>query len=106
MALPIQATIQGADAVLAWLLSHRLSNYGYDTRSWRRLQAQRSRAKRELRTVLQTRSVRDLAWNSAPLARRIQWEPGVPRYVTGQSQNEELTNLMRQLVNPEAPWVS
>lgn len=95
------ATPKLAQAFIDHLLKSRLENYGYDRQAWRRLQGQ----KRDLRLVLSTLSVADLAWD-APLARRLQWGLGQVTYVTGQSQNEEYTNLMRQLVRPEARWVS
>jgi hypothetical protein len=84
------------------LLRNRLSNYGYDHRSWRRLVCQRYRARREIRRL--AGRGQPLHWDGAPLARRIDWAR--LDYVVGQSQNEEITNLLRQLANPEARWLS
>ncbi len=90
--------------MLAALLQSRLENYGYDYRAWRRLQGQRQAAKRAVRYAAAELGVENLAWDKAPLAHRIDWEN--LSYTVGQSANEEITNLLRQLVNPNARWVS
>lgn len=85
--------------ILESLLRDRLENYGYDRTSWRRIQAQRCRAKQALRPYLGCPL--SLHWESC--SSRLNLQTG--EYVVGQSSNEEITNVLRRLVNPEAPCV-
>lgn len=89
-----------------WLLAQRLWNGGnYGRADWHRLRAQRTRARTRLSLA---------AWRDGPLALawgigdrlRVRFDTGAFEYIAGQSENEELTNLMRRLVNPSAPYVS
>ncbi len=95
---------QARKQMLAALLQSRLENYGYEYKAFRRLQGQRQAAKRAVRLAAAELGAENLAWDKAPLAHRIDWEN--LSYTVGQSSNEEVTNLLRQLVNPEARWVS
>lgn len=88
--------------MLRTLLADRCENYGYDYQAFYRVCSQRYRAKRALRMHLAAGG--ELHWDRAPLAHRIDWES--MQYVVGQSSNEEVTNLLRQLRNPNAKWVS
>lgn len=104
MATKTEMTQEKQEALLAYLLRDRLANYGYDWRDFRRLRDQRHKARKAVNRFVAEHGVAALHWARAPLAYRIDWrEPG---YTTGQSQNEELTNLLRQLVNPSAKWLS
>lgn len=85
--------------MLEYLLANRCSNYGYDWRMFRRISNQRSRARRAIRHF-----TGDLAWDVAPLSYRLNWDR--TSYTVGQSSNEEITNLLRQLVDPNAGWLS
>jgi len=90
-------------AALNYLLSDRCANYGYDWKAFRLISNQRSRARRNARHAAA------LHWNA--LSDRLHAETladGTIRveYVVGQSSNEEITNVLRRLVNPEARWVS
>ena len=87
--------------MLDYLLSDRCSNYGYDYRMFRRISNQRYRARLAIR---KQGGVASEAWDKAPLSYRLDWD--TMSYTVGQSSNEEITNLLRQLVNPNASWVS
>lgn len=86
------------------LLTSRTSNYGYDYRDFKRISSQRSKARKELEYFFY--------YNPATVLERLSQESRVQldasdklSYVAGQSGNEEITNLMRRLVNPKAKWV-
>jgi hypothetical protein len=102
------------------LVSEKCSNYGYDYKDFKRVSSQRSKARQEF--------MHFATYNMGTLIERISSEPRIqledvqvtrisesglkivsiePRlvYVVGQSQNEEITNLMRRLVNPKAKWL-
>jgi hypothetical protein len=104
--IPMKPTPEQARKMLRALMRDRLENYGYDYRAWRRLQAQRQRAKQSVQAVSFDLDQVDwaTAFERAPLGNRVDWERG--SYVVGQSSNEEITNLLRQLVNPSSKWVS
>ncbi len=87
--------------VLAILYADRLSNYGYDRASWVRITSQRYRAKKALRIAEQRGEIH---WEA--LSHRWQRTPNGVDYTIGQSSNEEFTNEMRRLVNPESPYLS
>jgi hypothetical protein len=95
-------------AALNYLLSDRCLNYGYDWKAFRLISNQRSRARRAIRkNYIGIPSA--LHWGA--LSDRLQAETladGTIRveYVVGQSSNEEITNVLRRLVDPEARWVS
>jgi hypothetical protein len=89
--------------IVMGLLEQRCSNYGYDGPAWRRITSQRKRAREAVRYALNHGGKPADMLLTAPLASRIDAKG---HYVTGQSQNEEITNLLRQLVNPEARWLS
>lgn len=89
------------------LLNDRCSNYGYDYRDFKRVSSQRSKARKELEYFFY--------YNPATVLERIEQESRIQlesvngesrlSYNVGQSGNEEVTNLMRRLVNPKAKWV-
>jgi hypothetical protein len=102
------------------LLTQKCSNYGYDYKGFKRVSSQRSKARKEFENFFY--------YNPATVLDRLQNESRVSlenckiveklsngsesvrmemrlSYAVGQSQNEEITNLMRRLVNPKAKWV-
>src|SRR5688500_2121013 len=104
-------------AILDYLMRHRLSNYGYEVKDWRRITSQRQRVKRAIRRLLDKCHAKGVPptlldyvlehkfhWHTLPS--RITVHAGVADYVVGQSANEEITNIMRRLLNPDAEWVS
>ncbi len=91
--------------MLNYLLADRCENYGYDWKLFRNICQQRYRARKALRCFMAwDLAIKSLNWERAPLAHRINWD--TMDYTVGQSSNEEITNLLRQLVNPNAQWVS
>ena len=97
------------------LLADRLENYGYDWKDFRRLIRQRYEAKKAFKIALGGLSAK--SWNEPfcnidslnfddILGGRLCVYNGMPEYITGQSNNEEITNAMRQLVNRESKWIS
>ncbi len=92
-------TLKARAEMLQYLLSDRCANYGYDWAMFRNVCQQRYRAKQGIKNAKNP-----LQWDKAPLAHRLNWD--TMDYTVGQSSNEEITNLLRQLVNPNAQWVS
>lgn len=97
------------------LLNDRLENYGYDWADFRRLMRQRYEAKKAFKHALGGLSRN--SWNEPfcniesmnfdnIMGGRLCIYKGHPEYITGQSNNEEITNCMRQLVNRDAKWLS
>ena len=101
------------------LLGQRCSNYGYDYKDFRRISSQRSRARKALvkfvnenglKAVFQI--IRDI--DRVSLADTLVLEnEKMPRiekrisYITCQSQNEEITNLMRTIAyGSNVKWLS
>lgn len=102
-------------AIIKHLLADRCENYGYDWKMFRRISNQRSRARRAVRRICND----DFSPEGFGLNHGLQWfaltdrvvckhtEKGIAvHYVAGQSPNEEITNVLRALVNPSARWVS
>lgn len=104
---PENWTIDQKRAALQYLLADRCSNYSYDWKDFRRISSQRSRARKAARRFLECPY--DLHWDAIGTRLTITDRPNgsyTIQYVTGQSSNEEITNVLRRLVNPEARWVS
>lgn len=106
---PEDWTIEQKRAALQYLLSDRCSNYGYDWQMFRRICSQRTRARKAARRFLEC--AYDLHWHAIGSRLTCEQNPAAPGgyhvdYVVGQSSNEEITNVLRRLVNPEARWVS
>lgn len=95
-------TRKQATEMLSYILADRTSNYGYDWKAFRRIVRQRSNARKALASWQDCPET--LNWNEADPSGRIDWQK--MHYVVGQSSNEEITNLLRRLVNPEAAWLS
>ena len=86
--------------IVDFLLSQRMQSYGYDYTSWQRIKKQRVRAKRALRKS----NIHNLKFDTFNGRLTID-DNGQVDYVVGQSANEEITNLMRRMVNPDANYV-
>ena len=90
------------DSLRSWLLSDRMSNYGYDLKCWRRIQSQRQRAKTRLK-----RTGIFPAEMQSELAGRLRYDEKTGwSYIVGQSQNEEITNLILRLTKYSGGWKS
>lgn len=74
-----------------YLTKTRMSDYGYTRRDWRRIQRQRQRAKSSLMAS------HLIVWQWDNLWNRWYIKGDKIFYAVGQSENEELTNQMRQL---------
>jgi len=86
-------------AMLAYLLKLRTHNYGYDYRNFKRISNQRSRARKAVREHKSP-----LNWFGTSLSSRLDWQS--IDYTVGQSQNEEVTNLLMQLTGYTGDWLS
>lgn len=100
--MKMEPTRKQATEMLSYLLADRTSNYGYDWQAFRRIVKQRSLARKALAAWQDCPET--LKWKAADPSGRIDWNK--MHYVVGQSSNEEITNLLRQLINPDAPWLS
>lgn len=100
-----------ARAAYDYLMKDRTANYGYDHRCFRRVSNQRSRARQAVKVLTENgRYPERLNWHAVGDRLTFSQNPNNGRwsahYVVGQSQNEEITNLLRRLVNPDASWQS
>jgi hypothetical protein len=101
------------------LLLERCSNYGYDYRDFKRISSQRSKARKALLNQVNSFGFESIKANLVQES-RIQfmrfkvidgsniptYDRGI-HYIVGQSQNEEITNLMIRLVKgSSAKWLS
>jgi hypothetical protein len=112
-----QITIEMLNAFTSELLTARCNNYGYDYRDFKRISSQRSKARKALLNQVSSFGFESIKANLVQEA-RIQFmrfkiidgnkiptfERGIC-YMVGQSSNEEITNLMRRLVNSQSKWV-
>lgn len=88
-----------------WLLSRHLHNGGnYSGQAWRRIRAQRTRARASLSLKAWRDGPLSLAWGIGGRL-MVRFDTGDFTYHVGQSENEELTNVMRRLVDPSAHYV-
>ena len=78
----------------SFLLKERLENYRYDLKSWNRLKNQRYRAK----AMLKVADLRLLHWKDVSHRLEVNLDDFSIRYIVCQSNNEEITNLMRTLI--------
>lgn len=80
-------------SLFAYLMGDRMANYAYDSRYFRRLKGQRHRVKAHARRC----RIDMLA--KTPDEPRLSYCPerNLWRYTVGQSQNEEITNLIARL---------
>ena len=103
------------------LTTQRCSNYGYDYKTFKRISSQRSKARKEFQhffhlnpeTVMQRLSdERRVSLENCKITETLSNGSVIVKeevrltYTVGQSNNEEITNLMRRLVNPQAKWLS
>ena len=96
---PENVTEEQKAAMLDYLLKLRVHNYGYDYRDFRRISNQRSRARKAVREHKSP-----LNWFGTSLSSRLDWQS--IDYTIGQSQNEEITNLLMQLAGYTGEWLS
>lgn len=95
------------------LLSDRLENYGYDWRDFQRLMRQRYQAKKAFKQAIGYENklmgsfwcIDGISFDNI-LGGRLCIYNGNAEYITGQSNNEEITNAMRQIVNRKSKWLS
>lgn len=81
---------------LEYLLADRLSNYGYEWKDWCQLRSQRQAAKRAVEKVVCHKGIDALDWGTWNQD-RLTLDDRRPDYTTGQSNNEEITGVLRVL---------
>ena len=87
------------------LITQRCSNYGYDYKAFNRISSQRSKARKALLNQVGSHGFESIKDNLIKES-RIQLVKEELDYIVGQSQNEEVTNLMRRLVKGSSvKWV-
>ena len=96
---PEDVTEEQKAAMITYLLQIPCRNYGYDKVAFHRIVRQRGRARKAVREC-----ERPLNWFGTSLSSRLDWQN--IDYTTGQSQNEEITNLLMQLTGYEGEWLS
>jgi hypothetical protein len=100
------------------LLLQKCSNYGYDYKDFKRISSQRSKERKALLNQVNSHGFESIKANLIQESRvqllntkivdgnRIPTFEMALHYIVGQSQNEEITNLMRRLVKgSSAKWV-
>lgn len=80
--------------IVDYLIADRMSNYGYDWKTFQKMSAQRSK----LRKILRLADINKLNCDNLSL-NRFQFKDGEVDYIVGQSSNEEITHRMQQLVS-------
>jgi len=92
--------------LIHYLFSYKMANYGYEVTSWSRVIAQRSRAKAQVSMLLikDKGELLDNINNEYLTNSRLSIVNGKFNYGVGQSANEEITNIIRRLANPQAKW--
>jgi len=96
---PENVTEEQKAAMITYLLRIPCRNYGYGRADFRRIVYQRARARKAVREC-----ERRLDWFGTSLSSRLDWKN--IDYTTGQSQNEEITNLLMQLTGYDGKWLS
>lgn len=92
-------------AVFFMLIESRMSNYGYSRTDYSRISAQRQRAKIKLyQTGYSNIKIENFLQNNRVEIFVDSYGLYYADYVTGQSNNEEITNVIRRLVKPNAVW--
>lgn len=95
-----------AQPVVLWLLAQKLHNGGnYGWKDWRRIRQQRTKARERLSAAAMIGGSTKLAWGIGSRL-VVRFSDSEIDYQTGQSDNEEITNIMRRLVNPCAEWAA
>lgn len=91
-----------AQPVVLWLLAQKMRNHkDYGWGDWRRVRQQRTSARERLSCAAMVSGSINLAWGCAA-SLTVNFEQREIGYGHGQ---EELTNIMRRLVNPSAEYV-
>jgi hypothetical protein len=101
------------------LVAIRCQNYGYDYKAFKRISSQRSRARKALLKFANTHGLKAVGQLLMSESRvtvetvKVVQENQMPvfesrlSYVVGQSQNEEITNLMRRIAyGSKAKWLN
>lgn len=95
-----------ATAAVLWLLDQRMSGGpNYHAADWRRIRQQRTRARQALSYAAAVKGAETLHWHAIGSRLVVCFKDGTFDYQVGQSANEELTNLMRVLVDADAEHV-
>lgn len=88
--------------IVDYLIADRMSNYGYDWKTFKKMSAQRSRLRAMLRLAdinkENHQSPFGLNWKNLDLG-RFHFKNGEVTYIVGQSSNEEITCRMQELVS-------
>ena len=105
LALDTDAQRMVKSAVFFMLIESRMSNYGYSRTDYSRISAQRQRAKIKLyQTGYSNIEIKNFLQNNRVEVFVDSHGLYYADYVTGQSNNEEITNVIRRLVKPNAVW--
>lgn len=104
-----------------WILSHRLENYGYDWKDFNKMSQNKTRLKKQIKSMSDTEIRKNLAkagiigrggrLGKTPVHKKVgkkwvktgkkQWD-----YTVGQSFNEELMNIMHVGSGKKTNWWS
>lgn len=101
-------TLEQAQELIKFLFNWRMRDHGYAPTDWRRIQAQRVRAKNAVSSLFMHNPEQFLInvnkeWQSN---RRLDLDLQGFTYTVGQIDNEEITNILRRIANPNSKWAS
>ena len=91
-------TSQEVAQILNWILSQKLSNYGYDWKTFRRLSNHASRLRRKIREFYDSLIISEKVKAGNFMNGRLAIENGQVTYTVGQSFNEEYINLIAEIL--------
>lgn len=102
-----------AQPVVLWLLAQRMDGTGYTASDFRKLRAQRTRARERLSAAAMINGSKSLAWGCAKEVEvdfstsniRMRTSGYDPKGSALTYDQRSMTNIMRRLVNPCAEWV-
>lgn len=105
LALDTDAQHMVKSAVFFMLIESKMSNYGYSRTDYSRVSAQRQRAKIKLyQKGYSNIKIENFIQNDRVEIFVDSYGLYYADYITGQSNNEEITNVIRRLVKPNAVW--
>jgi hypothetical protein len=93
-------TLEQKQQIVDYLIADRLSNYGYDEKTFKRMSSHRS----QLRKMLRLADINKLDWLETDLSRFYFRDGILVGYVIAQSSNEEITRKMRALLKLPFKW--
>jgi hypothetical protein len=93
-------TLAQKQQIVAYLIADRMSNYGYDWKTFKRMSSHRS----QLRAMLRLADINKLDWLEADISRFHFRDGTLVDYVVAQSCNEEITRKMRALLALPFKW--